>query len=80
MEGKSRYTAPIILLIEFSLALLLATYLLYKYANFRRQNPLVTLCTLLVWFLSFVMISLLPVDVSSVSNSARTSFNHSYEV
>lgn len=67
MEGKSRYTAPIILLLEFSLALLLAVYLLYKYANFRRQNPFVTGCTLLVWFLSFVIIFLLPVDVSSVS-------------
>lgn len=66
MEGQSRYSAPIILLIEFSLALLLAVYLLFKYGNFRRQNPFVTGCTLLVWFLSFVIIFLLPVDVSSV--------------
>lgn len=66
MEGQSRYSAPIILLIEFSLALLLAVYLLFKYGNFRRQNPFVTVCTLLVWFLSFVIIFLLPVDVSSV--------------
>lgn len=63
----SLFTAPVILLIEFSLALLLAIYLLYKYANLRRQNPFVTGCTLLVWFLSFVIIFLLPVDVSSVS-------------
>ncbi len=70
MVETSQYSAPIILLIEFSLALLLALYLLYKYANLRKQNPLVTGCTLLVWFLSFVIISLLPVDVSSVSQYA----------
>ena len=66
-EGKSRFSAPVLLLGEFSLALLLAVYLLYKYGNFRKHNPFVTGCTLLVWFLSFVIIFLLPVDVSSVS-------------
>jgi len=55
--------------VEFSLALLLAAYLLYKYGNFRKHNPFVTGCTLLVWFLSFVIIFLLPVDVSSVSGN-----------
>ncbi len=70
-EGVSRYSAPIILLIEFTLALLLALYLLFRYANLRKQNPFVTGCTLLVWFLSFVIIFLLPVDVSSV----RFSYN-----
>ena len=67
MEGISRISAPIILCLEFTFALLLATYLLYKYGNFRKQNPFVTGCTLTVWFLSFVIIFLLPVDVSSVS-------------
>ena len=65
---NSRISAPIILCLEFLLALLLATYLLYKYGNFRKQNPFVTGCTLVVWFLSFVIIFLLPVDVSSVSS------------
>ena len=66
-EGDSRISAPIILFVEFSVALVLAVYLLYKYGNIRKQNPFVTGCTLLVWFLSFVSIFLLPVDVSSVS-------------
>ena len=65
---NSRISAPIILGLEFLLALLLATYLLYKYGNFRKQNPFVTGSTLVVWFLSFVIIFLLPVDVSSVSS------------
>lgn len=67
MLGRSVYSAPIILLVEFSLALLLAIYLLFQYGNFRRQNPFMIGCTLVVWFLSFVIIFLLPVDVSSVS-------------
>ena len=64
-EGASRVSAPIILLLESALSLLLAVYLLWKYGDIRRQNPLVTVSTLLVWFLSFFIIFVLPVDVSS---------------
>lgn len=72
-EGKSVISAPIILLLECIVALALAVYLLNKYGNFRRQNPLATCSTLAVWFLSFVIIVLLPVDVSSVSAEERES-------
>ena len=64
-EGASRVTAPIVLLLESVFSLLLAAYLLWKYGDIRRQNPLVTVSTLLVWFLSFFIIFVLPVDVSS---------------
>lgn len=64
-EGASRVSAPIILLVEAVLSLLLAAYLLWKYGDIRRQNPLVTISTLVVWFLSFFIIFVLPVDVSS---------------
>ena len=70
MEGKSRVSAPLILLIEFALALLFSVVLLHKYGNFRKQNPLALGFTLMVWFLSFVIISLLPIDVSSVSHES----------
>ena len=66
-EGKSRISAPLILLVGFSLALLFSIFLLHKYGNFRKQNPLALGFTLAVWFLSFVIVCLLPVDVSSVS-------------
>ena len=66
---SAMFIAPLLLTVEFVLALLLAVYLLYRYANIRRQNPFATVTTLVVWFLSFVIIFLLPVDVSSVSNS-----------
>ena len=64
-EGASRVSAPIILLLEAAFSLLLAASLLWKYGDFRRQNPLVSVSTLLVWFLSFFIIFVLPVDVSS---------------
>ncbi len=66
-EDVTRFTAPIIIFIEFLLALVLAVYLLYQYGDIKRQNPFVTVCTLIIWFMSFVIIFLLPVDVSSVS-------------
>ena len=58
-------SAPIILLLEAVFSLLLAAALLWKYGDFRRQNPLVSVSTLVVWFLSFFIIFVLPVDVSS---------------
>lgn len=64
-EGASRVSAPLILLLESVLSLLLAAYLLWKYGDIRKQNPFVSLSTLLVWFLSFFIIFVLPVDVSS---------------
>lgn len=68
-EPIPRPEGPVILLVELLLAFLLAVYLLHKYANLRHQNPFVTVSTLIVWFLSFVIIFLLPVDVSSVSET-----------
>ena len=65
------FVSPLLLTVEFVFALLLAGYLLYRYANIRRQNPFATVTTLVVWFLSFVIIFLLPVDVSSVRTSRK---------
>lgn len=59
--------APIVLTIESVILLVLAFYLLYRYGDIRRQNILVTILTLCIWFLSFFIVFLLPIDVSSVS-------------
>ena len=59
--------APVLLTVESIVSLCLALYLLYRYGNIRRQNVLVTILTLTIWFMSFVVIFLLPIDVSSVS-------------
>lgn len=58
--------APGILTIEGVIAFVLAFGMLFRYANLRKQNPLVTGTTLLIWFLSFFIVFLLPIDVTSV--------------
>ena len=60
--------APGILAVEGVVALVLAFAMLFRYANLRKQNPLVTGTTLLIWFLSFFIVFLLPIDVTSVSS------------
>lgn len=57
--------APILLTVESLVSFCLAIFLLYKYGDIRRQNILVTILTLTIWFMSFVVIFLLPIDVSS---------------
>ena len=68
-EMEFKAIPPLILSVELVLAFLLALYLLHRYANLRKQNPFATVSTLVVWFLSFAIIFLLPVDVSSVSGN-----------
>jgi hypothetical protein len=45
----------------------LAASILYKYGNWKKQNALVTLAVLIAWYFSFLIIFVLPLDVSSVS-------------
>jgi len=59
--------APGILTVEGIVAFVTALFMVYRYSNLRKQNPLVTGTTLLIWFLSFFVVFLLPVDVTSVS-------------
>ena len=58
--------APGILSVEGIIAFVLALGMLFSYGNLRKQNPLVTGTTLLIWFLSFFIVFLLPIDVTSV--------------
>lgn len=43
----------------------LALYLLQRYGDLRRQQPLVLLGTLLSWYLCFLIVFILPLDVST---------------
>ncbi|XP_067087961.1 G-protein coupled receptor-associated protein LMBRD2B-like [Osmerus mordax] len=47
------------------LAFFLALFLLHRYGNVRKQQPLVLLGTLLAWYLSILIILILPLDVST---------------
>lgn len=45
---------------------LLALYLLHRYGDLRNQQRLVLLGTLLSWYLCFLIVFILPLDVSTV--------------
>lgn len=47
---------------------LLALYLLQRYGDLRKQQRLVLLGTLLSWYLCFLIVFILPLDVSTVCN------------
>ena len=50
------------------LAVFAATsFTLYRYGNVRQQHILVTLATLVAWYFSFIIVFILPLDISSVS-------------
>jgi len=46
----------------------LAAALLYRYGNLMRHHIIVTVAVFIAWFFSFLIIFVLPLDVSAVSN------------
>lgn len=46
----------------------LALFLLQRYGDVRKQHWMVLLGTLLSWYLCFLIVFILPLDVSTVSN------------
>lgn len=61
-------TAPFILSAGGIVSFVLALFLIHQYSSLKTQNLFATISTLAIWFLSFLTIFLLPVDVSSVSS------------
>ncbi|XP_014675164.1 PREDICTED: LMBR1 domain-containing protein 2-like [Priapulus caudatus] len=53
------------LAVEIFCVFCLAVYLLHKYADWKRQHFLVTLAALVAWYFSFIIIFILPLDISS---------------
>ncbi|XP_060552917.1 G-protein coupled receptor-associated protein LMBRD2-like [Ruditapes philippinarum] len=53
------------LIIEIVLTCFLAAILLHRYGDLRKQHVLVTLFTFIAWYFSFMIIFILPLDVSS---------------
>ncbi|CAG0886962.1 unnamed protein product [Darwinula stevensoni] len=43
----------------------IAALLLYRYGNWFRHHPIVTLSVLVAWYFSFIIIVIIPIDVSS---------------
>jgi hypothetical protein len=55
------------LLTEVVVTFCLASGLLYKYGNWLKHHIIVTVAVLVSWYFSFLIIFVLPLDVSSVS-------------
>ena len=52
--------------LEIVLVFLVTLYVLHQYGNLRKQHYVVTIAVFISWFFSFLIIFILPLDVSSV--------------
>ncbi|KAL0979830.1 hypothetical protein UPYG_G00190360 [Umbra pygmaea] len=60
------------LVIEIVVVFFLALFLLHRYGDFQKQHPLVLFGTLLSWYLCFLIVFILPLDVSTtIYNQCR---------
>uniref|UniRef100_A0A3B5ATK7 LMBR1 domain containing 2b n=1 Tax=Stegastes partitus TaxID=144197 RepID=A0A3B5ATK7_9TELE len=59
--------------IEIVVVFFLALFLLHRYGDFKKQQRMVLFGTLLAWYLCFLIVFILPLDVSTVSWTRRTS-------
>ena len=56
-------------------ALLISGYLLYSYSNWFRQRIAVTIAVLVAWYFSFLIVLVLPLDVSATAYKQCISAN-----
>lgn len=52
--------------IEIVVVFFLALFLLHRYGDFKKQQRMVLFGTLLAWYLCFLIVFILPLDVSTV--------------
>ena len=64
MYGSEMSVAPFT--VEVVLVCLVTLYILHQYGNLRKQHYIVTGAVFISWFFSFLIIFVLPLDVSSV--------------
>ena len=62
------------LVLELIAAFCVAFLLLHHYGRISKQHPLVTIATLTAWYFSLIIVFILPIDVSSVSEFLRILF------
>ena len=56
--------------IELIVVAIITVCLLHQYGNWRKQHLIVTIAVFIAWYFSFVIVFVLPLDVSSVSISS----------
>lgn len=52
---------------EIIVTFVLSAGLLYRYGNWATQNVVTTVSVFVAWFFSFIVIFILPLDISTVS-------------
>lgn len=55
---------------EILITFVLSAVLLYRYGNWVTHNVITTLSVFVAWFFSFIVIFIIPLDVSTVSNNS----------
>ena len=55
------------LIVEITVVFGLVFWFLHRYGNLRKQTVMVTVAAFLSWYFSFLIVVILPLDVSSVS-------------
>ncbi|XP_025069323.1 LMBR1 domain-containing protein 2 isoform X1 [Alligator sinensis] len=64
--------------IEIVFVFFLALFLLHRYGDFKKQHRLVIIATLLAWYLCFLIVFILPLDVSTtIYNRCKLAVNSS---
>uniref|UniRef100_A0A7M4FDJ7 LMBR1 domain containing 2 n=1 Tax=Crocodylus porosus TaxID=8502 RepID=A0A7M4FDJ7_CROPO len=64
--------------IEIVFGFFLALFLLHRYGDFKKQHRLVIIATLLAWYLCFLIVFILPLDVSTtIYNRCKLAVNSS---
>lgn len=64
--------------IEIVVVFFLALFLLHRYGDFKKQQRMVLFGTLLAWYLCFLIVFILPLDVSTVGSWSRPDKIHSF--
>lgn len=66
MWDRAVRMSGVALALEVVVVFFLALFLLHRYGDFRKQHRMVLFATLLAWFLCFLIVFILPLDVSTV--------------
>lgn len=66
------------LAIEIVVVFFLALFLLHRYGDFKKQQRMVLFSTLLAWYLCFLIVFILPLDVSTVCCQATSLKSNAY--
>lgn len=66
------------LVIEITSLFIIVLYLLNKYSDLRQQNKITLIGTFIAWYFSFMIVFLLPMDISLVNIFLALVFKYNF--